>query len=70
MSDLSSQNQPENERRYTLSISDADRKHSYEIENERWALNKQIRDWIVIIIAVILWVGFQLSIFFLVPGIK
>lgn len=58
------------ERRYTLSITDEDREASFATEDERWEPQNQIRDWVILIIAVLFWVGIQLSMFFLVPGIK
>ena len=58
------------EREYTLSISDEDRQKSFETEDKRWEQGEQIRDWVVLIIAILFWLGFQLSFYFLVPGIK
>ena len=62
---------PEDQRRrYTLSISDEDRRRSFEHEDERWERHRQVRDWIVLGAAALFWVAFQLSFLFLVPGIK
>jgi hypothetical protein len=61
---------PEAERRYTLSISDEDREKSFQTEDARWETRKQVRDWIILVILIIVWLAFQLSFFFLVPGIR
>ena len=58
------------ERDYTLSISDEDRQKSFEVEDRRWEKNQQIRDWTILIVAILFWIGFQLSFYFLVPGIR
>lgn len=58
------------ERQYTLSISEDDRLESFATEDERWEPHNQVRDWIVLAIAIAIWVGFELSFYLLVPGIR
>lgn len=65
-----SESQEDLEREYTLSISDEDRQKSFEIEDRRWERSKIIQDWVVLGIAIVVWLAFQLSFYFLVPGIK
>ncbi len=67
--DFNSKNSSE-ERHYTLSISDEDRQRSFDTEDKRWATNLQVRDWIMLLIAIVIWVGFQLSFYFLEPGLR
>ena len=57
------------ERRYSISISDEKREKSFAEEDQRWETNRQVRDWIILIIAIVFWIAFQLSVYFLVPGI-
>ncbi len=58
------------ERHYTLSISDEDRDKSFEIEDKRWSSGEQVRDWVILIILILIWLTFQVSFYFLVPGIR
>lgn len=60
----------EEQRQYTLSISEENRERSFEIEDERWSKQNQIRDWIVLGIAILFWLGTQLIVYFLEPGLK
>lgn len=57
------------ERKYMLSISNEDRQKSFAEEDQRWETNRQIRDWILLIAGILFWVAFQLSIYFLIPGL-
>ncbi len=61
---------PDKRRQYTLSITEEDRQRSFEHEDERWERHRQVRDWLLLGVAALFWVAFQLSFFFLVPGIK
>ncbi len=61
---------PDQRRQYTLSITEEDRQRSFEHEDERWERHRQVRDWLLLGVAALFWVAFQLSFFFLVPGIK
>lgn len=57
-------------RHYTLSISEEDRQRSFAHEDERWSRRNQVRDWLILGVAIVVWVAFQLSFYFIVPGIK
>ena len=60
----------ERERRYTLSISDEDRRRAFEIEDERWARDKQLRDWLKLLLLIVISLAYHLLIFFLEPGLR
>ncbi len=68
-SQFNSKNSAE-ERHYTLSVTDENRQKSFDTEDKRWATNLQLRDWIILLIAILFWVGFQLSFYFLEPGLR
>ncbi len=61
---------PNQEREYTLSISEEDRKKSFETEDKRWSTANRVRDWVILVILIIFWIGFQLSFYFLEPGLR
>ncbi len=58
------------ERRYGLSISDEDRKKSFEIEDERWSTKNQVKDWLKLGGMVLLTAIWCLIVYFLEPGLR
>lgn len=60
----------EQERQYTLSISEEDRQRSFELEDKRWARNKQIRDWLILIGLILIMWAWQLIVYFSEPGLR
>lgn len=48
------------ERGYTLSISEEERQASFDVEDRRWETNQQVRDWTILVIAILFWLAFQL----------
>jgi hypothetical protein len=58
------------ERRYTMSISDEDRKKSFEIEDRRWATSEQIKDWLKLLVMMIITAIWCLTVYFLQPGLR
>lgn len=61
---------PEEHRQYTVSISEEDRKRSFEIEDERWKLKYQMRDWLILLLLVAITVGWNLLVYFNEAGIR
>ena len=58
------------ERRYTLSITDEDRRRSFETEDKRWARDQQIRDWLKLALLIAISLAYHLVVFFLEPGLR
>lgn len=58
------------ERQYTLSISDGDRQHSFEIEDERWSTEEQLRDWVKLGVLVLITLAWHLLVYYLSPGLR
>jgi len=65
-----SEEQQQRERQYTLSISEEARRRSFEIEDERWARDKQVKDWLKLGLMVAITLLWNLLVFFLQPGLK
>lgn len=61
---------PEHHRRYTVSISDEDRSRSFELEDERWQVKNQVRDWLILAVLVLITVGWNLLVYFMEAGLK
>jgi hypothetical protein len=60
----------EDERRYTLSISEEERERSFKMEDDRWAREKQLGDWLKLALLVVISLAYHLLIFFLEPGLR
>lgn len=60
----------ENERRYTLSISEDARQHSFEMEDEEWSRENQIKDWLKLLLLIVISLTYHLLIFLLEPGLR
>ena len=57
-------------RRYTLSIHEDLRNRSFDQEDERWSRLNQIRDWMLLLIGIVVWISIQLSLMFFVGALK
>ena len=60
----------ESNRQYTVSISEEDRRKSFEIEDERWQLKYQLRDWLILGVLVLITLVWTLFVYFLQPGLR
>ncbi len=58
------------ERRYSLSISQADRAKAFAIEDERYETGKQVRDWLKLLLMIVITDVWCLIVYFLTPGLK
>ncbi len=58
------------ERQFTLSISDEDRKKSFEIEDWRWSQKEQAKDWLKVGLMVAIMWAWMLAVYFLEPGLR
>lgn len=69
MPDTRSENK-EQERQFTLSIGEEEREKSFEKEDERWARENQMRDWLKLAVLIVASLAYHLLIFFLEPGLR
>lgn len=60
----------EEERRYTLSITEDDRQRSFDIEDERWTVRHQVLDWLLLLGMMVIVAGYHLVIYFFEPGLR
>lgn len=60
----------ENHRQYNVSISEEDRNRSFEIEDERWRIQNQLRDWMILGVMVLLTLGWNLFVYFMEAGLR
>ena len=60
----------ESERKYTLSITEEDRRKSFEIEDKRWARDKQIGDWLKLGLFIVVDLAWMAVVYFLEPGLR
>lgn len=58
------------ERHYTFSITEEDRKRSFDIEDRRWARGQQLRDWLILALLIAISLGYHLLVYFLEPGLR
>ncbi len=47
-----------------------DRETSFHMEDKRWARNEQIKDWLKLLILVLLTLAWHLTVYFLEPGLR
>lgn len=60
----------EEQRQYTLSISEEDRQRSFEMEDSRWERNKQIRDWLILGLMVAVTLLWHYLVYLFEPGLR
>ena len=60
----------EEERNYTYSISEEDRKKSFEIEDVRWTRANQLADWGKLGIMILIYIAWSLIVYILEPGLR
>jgi hypothetical protein len=53
---------------YTLSDEEAQR--SFDEEDARWSAGNQLRDWLYLLVALLLWAAWTLAIYFIEPGLR
>lgn len=58
------------ERHYSLSISEEERQHSFDIEDERWSRRNQIGDWLKLGFVVLIYLTVTYLIYLFEPGIR
>lgn len=58
------------ERHYTLSISEDHRRHSFDIEDERWERGQQIGDWLKLGFIVLIYLAVTYAVYLLEPGLR
>lgn len=58
------------ERKYTMSISDEDRRKAFQMEDARWATSEQVKDWLKLGAMVLITVIWSLFIYFIEPGLR
>jgi len=63
---------PEREIVYGLSytLSDEEARRSFDEEDERWSAANQLRDWVWLLVALLLWAAWTLAIYSLEPGLR
>ncbi len=57
-------------RQPTFWYNEADRKASFEMEDKRWSRNEQLKDWIKLLVLVIVTLAWHLTVYFLEPGLR
>jgi hypothetical protein len=67
---ISESNFEEVVRRYSGSISPADRAKAFAIEDERYETGKQVRDWLKLLLMIVITDVWCLIVYFLTPGLK
>ena len=60
----------EEQRQYTISISEADRQKSFQIEDERWSRSNQLRDWLILGVMVFVTLFWMILVYLLEPGLR
>ncbi len=60
----------EEHRQYTYSISEEDRKKSFEMEDARWTRKKQLADWGKLGIMILVFWAWTLLVYLLEPGLR
>jgi len=68
--DASSGHPGQDERQYTLSISEEHRRQSFDIEDERWSTRQQIGDWLKLGFIVVVYLAVTYAVYLLEPGLK
>ncbi len=58
------------ERRYSLSITPEQRQRAFQIEDERWSRQNQIKDWLKLLVLVIITDVWCLIVYLLTPGLR
>ncbi|MGE5224296.1 MAG: hypothetical protein ACM3PY_17810 [Omnitrophica WOR_2 bacterium] len=58
------------ERRYGLSMTNEDRKKSFQIEDERWSRDNQIKDWLKLGLMMVIMIVWMATVYFLEPGLR
>ncbi len=47
-----------------------DRETSFRMEDKRWAKNEQVKDWLKLLLLVLLTLAWHLTVYFLEPGLR
>ncbi len=65
-----SEEEKEQFRQPTFWYNEKDRETSFHMEDKRWATSEQVKDWIKLLILVILTLAWHLTVYFLEPGLR
>ncbi len=57
-------------RQPTFWYNEQDRKASFEMEDARWRTSEQVKDWLKLLVLVILTLAWHLAVYFLEPGLR
>ncbi len=57
-------------RQPTFWHNEKDRETSIRMEDKRWARNEQIKDWLKLLVLVLLTLAWHLTVYFLEPGLR
>ncbi len=57
-------------RQPTFWYNEKDRETSFRMEDERWRTSEQVKDWLKLLILVILTLAWHLTVYFLEPGLR
>ncbi len=64
------QEEKEQFRQPTFWYNEKDRETSFRMEDKRWARNEQIKDWLKLLVLVLLTLAWHLTVYFLEPGLR
>ncbi len=57
-------------RQPTFWYNEKDRETSFHMEDKRWATSEQVKDWLKLLILVLLTLAWHLAVYFLEPGLR
>ncbi len=65
-----SEEEREQFRQPTFWYNEKDRETSFKMEDARWARSEQVKDWLKLLVLVILTLAWHLAVYFLEPGLR
>ncbi len=65
-----SEEEREQFRQPTFWYNEKDRETSFHMEDRRWAKNEQVKDWLKLLLLVVLTLAWHLTVYFLEPGLR